>query len=62
MYTLTKRSCPFNVIFAIFARYLQRPRELMIEQETKTISFSSAISSKRSEEQSDQLMSTGQIS
>ena len=51
MYYILSRSCPLNVIFAIFVGYLQWPQGLMVKQDKLAISCSSTTSSKRSEEQ-----------
>ena len=50
MYTLSERSYPLNVFFAIFAGYLWQPQWLTVKQDTFVISCWSAISSKRSKE------------
>ena len=43
MYTLSGRSCPLNVFFAVFTGYLQLPRGLTVKQDTWAMSCSSAI-------------------
>ena len=62
MYILSGRSCALNAIFVIFTEYVQRPRELMVKQDTWAISYLYAISSERSGQQLDQRTASGQIS